>query len=564
MSKFKLNYYKPSKISLEVLAQQNMASYQPFDISSFQLYHPIYKLFFELNEYNYNKVALNHRFHIMDLNTVWDNKESINTTKDIFLKFSPLLDPVKYLIGRYKTHDNLNVMPSLTNNTHEKFTTINNASYIDNFFCYLSNQLLHTHSFLHGIEYYGSYLGVQKKFNINLADDMEYLIQSDYFNDNRGKIFEVENSDNPFHNFGSRNNKDKLLIHNSSNTNLEQLELDIDVIEDIIKDVTEDIIINPKDIIEEESCIYEKSSVISSDDSSNNSDLNYSSEEEEEDDEEDDEEDEEEEEDEDEDEDEDDEEEEEDEEIVMNAYIYDFPVQMICLEKCIGTLDNLFVKHKINIEQSASALFQIIMTLMAYQKAFNFTHNDLHTNNIMYIETDEPYLYYKTENRFFKVPTYGRIFKLIDFGRAIYRFEGDILCSDSFAPSGDASTQYNCKPFLNDNKPRLDPNPSFDLCRLGCSIYDFILDPEEENSETNLLQDLIIDWVTDDNGRNVLYKKNGDERYPNFKLYKMIARTIHNKTPIDQLDKPLFSDFHIKSFPQEVNIMDIDNLPCYI
>ena len=37
--------------------------------------------------------------------------------------------------------------------------------------------------------------------------------------------------------------------------------------------------------------------------------------------------------------------------------------------------------------------------------------------------------------------------------------------------------------------------------------------------------------VFDDNGKNILYKKNGEERYPNFKLYKMIARIVHNHTP---------------------------------
>ena len=35
--------------------------------------------------------------------------------------------------------------------------------------------------------------------------------------------------------------------------------------------------------------------------------------------------------------------------------------------------------------------------------------------------------------------------------------------------------------------------------------------------------------------KNILYKKNGEERYPDFKLYKMIARTVHNHTPEAQL-----------------------------
>ncbi|NCA20779.1 MAG: signal recognition particle-docking protein FtsY, partial [Crocinitomicaceae bacterium] len=41
------------------------------------------------------------------------------------------------------------------------------------------------------------------------------------------------------------------------------------------------------------------------------------------------------------------------------------------------------------------------------------------------------------------------------------------------------------------------------------------------------LQKVIAQWCLDDNGKNVLYKRNGQERYPDFKLYKMIARTVH-------------------------------------
>jgi hypothetical protein len=221
------------------------------------------------------------------------------------------------------------------------------------------------------------------------------------------------------------------------------------------------------------------------------------------------------------------------------------------------------------MESAASALFQVIMTLMAYQKAFAFTHNDLHTNNIMYVETQEEFIYYKAAGgKIYKVPTYGRIFKLIDFGRAIYRFQGRVFCSDSFAPGGDASTQYNCEPFMNENKTRLDPNMSFDLCRLGCSIYDFILEVEEEKDpdfDPDLLQQTIIDWVTDDNGKNILYMKNGEERYPNFKLYKMIARTVHNKTPEDQLKNPLFASFETNvAIPEGALSIDIDALPSYV
>ena len=260
------------------------------------------------------------------------------------------------------------------------------------------------------------------------------------------------------------------------------------------------------------------------------------------------------------------------EEEVMNAYIKDFPTQMIFLESCQGTIDDLFSNKIINHDEIIAALFQVIMSLLTYQKAFQFTHNDLHTNNIMYMTTTQKYLYYKYDKTVYRVPTYGKIYKIIDFGRAIYKYQGRILCSDSFDKTGDASSQYNCEPYFNSSKPRLEPNMSFDICRLGCSMFDFVFDdvpvpPTEELSE---VQKLILEWVCDDNGKNILYKANGDERYPNFKLYKMIARTVHKHTPKNQLSKSIFKDFVLKNEEDILNmeldthIIDIDDIPSYI
>jgi hypothetical protein len=75
------------------------------------------------------------------------------------------------------------------------------------------------------------------------------------------------------------------------------------------------------------------------------------------------------------------------------------------------------------------------------------------------------------------------------------------------------------------------------------------------------LQKLIYNWCTDDSGNNVLYKKNGEERYPNFKLYKMISRIVHNKTPQDQLKMPFFEHFSTKSNTRPPTMMDLDALP---
>ena len=120
---------------------------------------------------------------------------------------------------------------------------------------------------------------------------------------------------------------------------------------------------------------------------------------------------------------------------------------------------------------------------------------------------------------------------------------------------------------MNENKPRLEPNPSFDLCRLACSIYDFVIDDDENLDEMDDFQKLILSWCIDDNGKNVLYKRNGEERYPNFKLYKMISRLVNDKLPLEQLTLPFFAQFLIKiKKPKATDLygmINLDTLPYY-
>jgi hypothetical protein len=257
------------------------------------------------------------------------------------------------------------------------------------------------------------------------------------------------------------------------------------------------------------------------------------------------------------------------EEETLWATFPQFPIQVICMENCESTFDDLIISNELSHDEWFAALMQIIMILITYQKTFAFTHNDLHTNNIMYVSTNKKYIYYCYKKVYYKVPTFGKIFKIIDFGRAIYKFNGQIFCSDSFQLSGDAATQYNTEPYFNDTKPRLDPNFSFDLCRLACSIFDYIIDDIDNIKNLNECEPivkLIVEWCIDDNGINVLYKNNGLERYPDFKLYKMIARCVHKHTPVAQLDRPEFSKFSIqkKNLPKGELIVNIDELPSYV
>ena len=42
-----------------------------------------------------------------------------------------------------------------------------------------------------------------------------------------------------------------------------------------------------------------------------------------------------------------------DDEEELFGYIYNFPIQMICMEKCDGTLDELFEKDLMTLEQAS-------------------------------------------------------------------------------------------------------------------------------------------------------------------------------------------------------------------
>ena len=53
-----------------------------------------------------------------------------------------------------------------------------------------------------------------------------------------------------------------------------------------------------------------------------------------------------------------------------------------------------------------------------YQKVYKFTHNDLHTNNIMYNETKKEFFIIVIIIHTIK-SDFGKIYKIIDFGRSI-------------------------------------------------------------------------------------------------------------------------------------------------
>ena len=142
-----VNYQKRKNIDLF----NNLAKPESLFITDTQNYIPIYTRFFSLNDSNYNSVNLNHQRYISSVNKSANNDykcklKNINNNNNVadtkvFFKMAPLLDPYKYLIGKYNVNDTqLFTLPQLTSsvsNCNSKIVDYNNSAYVDGFFVFL-------------------------------------------------------------------------------------------------------------------------------------------------------------------------------------------------------------------------------------------------------------------------------------------------------------------------------------------------------------------------------------------------------------------------------------------
>ena len=251
--------------------------------------------------------------------------------------------------------------------------------------------------------------------------------------------------------------------------------------------------------------------------------------------------------------------------------IPNMPIILIAQEAQEGVMDNLLELDEVDgCERGTQGwearwiawMFQVTAALTFLQSAICFTHNDLHSNNILWQKTTHKFLYYQIKSgTIWKVPTFGKIFRIIDFGRSIFRLGKRLWVSDDHWPDQDAGDQYNFGPFFDHRKPKIVPNPSFDLCRLAVSLIDGLFDepPPKKKGKTipimseedswkvyetkSPLYNLLWSWTVNDKGHTIYEDKNGDEKYEGFDLYIRIAQDVHGAVPKDQLHRPVFQQF---------------------
>ena len=266
--------------------------------------------------------------------------------------------------------------------------------------------------------------------------------------------------------------------------------------------------------------------------------------------------------------------------------IPNMPVILIYQEAQDGVMDDLLDEEEIDGHECGSQgwearwiawLFQVIAALTFLQQTICFTHNDLHSNNIVWRATDIKFLYYKAKDgTIWRVPTFGKIFSIIDFGRSIFRLGKHLWVSDDHWPDQEAGDQYNFGPFFDHSKPKHSPNPSFDLSRLAISLIDGLFDemPERKKGKgisimsqegdwkvfetKSPLYNLLWGWTVNKDGATVYEDKDGNEKYDGFDLYIRIAQDVNSAIPKDQVHKPIFQQYKWKQkVPQDTTVYSL-------
>jgi hypothetical protein len=259
------------------------------------------------------------------------------------------------------------------------------------------------------------------------------------------------------------------------------------------------------------------------------------------------------------------------EEYEMYAEFNDMPVAIQYIESCEGTFDSLLESKELvpiqTVEQSnqwKAWLFQVCVALTQLQGALRLTHNDLHSANILWKKTDQQFLHYAdSKGRKWQVPTYGYIFTIIDYGRSICCINNFFIVSSDYNDGHDAHGMYNFGPIEDTDEPHVAPNPSFDLCRLACDMLRvfYPVNPPSSNPKSRLITkegswevretdqplfNLLWSWLKTKQNANVLETASGDEKYPGFDLYAVIAKDVRDAIPEVQLSNPMFKEFELK------------------
>ena len=432
-----------------------------------------------------------------------------------YCKVSHLLDPIRSL-QNYYSHEKKGDRRRIN-----KLNNPANQAYVDTLANYLCGQLRERNISPHFCKFYGGFKAIAKTYRYNISEEFEsYRNYRDFWDRRREGKFKLHfNGDETIETPKSSLRSTAFSYSTEQSYSSDESHISLE---------DESLIVEKLDDLQSVHSFQSGSSSSSASDGSDDSDESCES--------------------------------------VQSVYaeLSEYPVMLIFQERMEGVLDDLLEEDKEeNWEKTWTVwTFQIIAALCVAQGVLGFTHNDLHTNNIVWDKTDIEFLFYRSrDGTVWKIPTYGRILRIIDFGRSIFRIKDKWFISDDYEDGGDAEGQYNFGKIYNPKRAEVNPNPSFDLCRYSVSIIEAlypempvelldgkVLSKEDKwiiQETESPLWNLLWSWLIDNEGRNVLRDEDGTERFPDFDLYQHISKHVFDAKPQAQLHKDIFNSYKI-------------------
>jgi len=475
----------------------NVIKLQPF-------FPPIESLF----KINSNSVGIKFPETILSLKD--DILELSGSSVKVHPKITMLISPFKWMKGGMS--NGLPMSSEIAKKVHEKLQSPHNSGYVGS----LISVILSNSKCQHFPRVYGTFTGIAKEHIIDISDDYEELCDESWFTKNIGKTFDLKlNSESGQTIQYSRKARlglqlgDDIALDDVQELNVGEQQAEPAELQPVFNDDLENS--ETSSVSTSELFEIESMSTINSDsDSDSDSDCAEF---------------------------------EEDEPFAW-AKFKDVPVQLTIMEKLEGTLYELLKNSP--RENHLAWIGQIIFALAFAQRNFAFTHNDLHGNNIMFIQTPKEFLYYSFEDKTYKLPTYGYLLKIIDFDRGISLIklnsmkESRLFMSDQFNFCEEAGGQYNFRPFYTEKAPQIKPNPSFDLTRLATALFWdlFPRGPEYPEYQNYSVFKLFMKWMALDNGSVLFCNKNPKlDRFIGFSLYKAIAKYSKNAIPSKEISE---------------------------
>jgi hypothetical protein len=408
------------------------------------------------------------------------------------IKSTMLVSPYKWMKGNFG-HLDLPMSSVNANKLHKKLQSQHNAGYVGSILSVVLSKCQHFP------RVYGVFTGTSKEHIIDISDDYEDLCDESWFSQNIGKTFDLK-LDGEIGETIQYSRKARLGLEFGEDIELEGVETletgNVEAEPAELKQVYEEEKIADSDSVST-SELFEIESLESAYECC-----------------------------------------EEDDESFAWAKFKHVPVQITVMEKLTGTFYELLKDS--DHEKHLAWIGQIIFALAYAQRNFSFTHNDLHGNNVMYIQTSKEFLYYSIEGKSYKLPTHGYLLKIIDFDRGIGSIklqgmkESKLFMSDQFDFCEEAGGQYNCAPFYTSKAPIIKPNPSFDLTRLATALFWDIYPegPDCAEYQNYPVFRLFMKWLALDDGSVLFFKTNPkSDRFVGFSLYKAIAKFSKNAVP---------------------------------